>query len=83
MSLGKIGKLTNVFNAFKQSPFSNKSDMISSLAAFGNINKAASSQADWTKTAFNLPVTDMQNTVMLAMYQPNISLRHKEVRHGY
>ena len=42
MSLGKIGKLTNVFNAFKQSPFSNKSDMISSLAAFGNINKAAS-----------------------------------------
>lgn len=39
MSLGKIGKLTNVF---KQSPFSNKSDMISSLAAFGNINKAAS-----------------------------------------
>ena len=41
MSLGKIGKLTNVFNAFKQSP-SNKSDMISSLAAFGNINKAAS-----------------------------------------
>lgn len=41
MSLGKIGKLTNVFNAFKQSPFSNKSDMISSLAAFGNINKAA------------------------------------------
>lgn len=42
MSLGKIGKLANVFNAFKQSPFSNKSDMISSLAAFGNINKAAS-----------------------------------------
>lgn len=42
MSLGKSGKLTNVFNAFKQSPFSNKSDMISSLAAFGNINKAAS-----------------------------------------
>lgn len=42
MSLSKIGKLTNVFNAFKQSPFSNKSDMISSLAAFGNINKAAS-----------------------------------------
>lgn len=39
MSLGKIGKLTNVF---KQSPFSNESDMISSLAAFGNINKAAS-----------------------------------------
>lgn len=38
MSLGKIGKLTNVF----KSPFSNKSDMISSLAAFGNINKAAS-----------------------------------------
>lgn len=38
MSLGKIGKLTNAFNAFKQ----NKSDMISSLAAFGNINKAAS-----------------------------------------
>lgn len=38
MSLGKIGKLTNVFNAFKQSPFSNKSDMISSLDAFGNIS---------------------------------------------
>lgn len=41
MSLGKIGKLTNVFNAFKQSPFSNTSSMISTLASFGDINKAA------------------------------------------
>ena len=28
-----------------------------------SIENMKASQADWTKTAFNLPVTDMQNTV--------------------